>query len=123
MSFARVLRRIVEESGGGLAAILMGRDGIPIEQVEAPGLSPDEAERLGNAGVELGRILDELGKASDAFGGGSIRETVVGVDRYWLVLRPVDDETFLLVALGPDGNLGKARFLVRRHLAELRAEL
>ena len=56
MSFARVLRRIVEESGGGLAAILMGRDGIPIEQVEAPGVSPDEAERLGNAGVELGRI-------------------------------------------------------------------
>ena len=37
--------------------------------------------------------------------------------------RPVDEETFLVVALAPDGNLGKARYLIRRNLLALRQQL
>ncbi len=32
MSFRSILRSIVEECGGGLGAVLMGSDGIPIEE-------------------------------------------------------------------------------------------
>jgi hypothetical protein len=35
----------------------------------------------------------------------------------------VDDETYLILAIAPDGNAGKARFLMRRHLLALRDEL
>ena len=35
----------------------------------------------------------------------------------------VDEETFLAVVVLPDGNLGKARYLMRRHLLALREEL
>jgi predicted regulator of Ras-like GTPase activity (Roadblock/LC7/MglB family) len=123
MSFAAVLRTLVAESGGAIAAVLLGRDGIPIEQVDAGRLAPDEAERIASAGAELGRIFEEIRKASDSFGGGQALETVVRVDRFWLLLRPVDDETHLLLVLEPDGNVGKARFLMRRHLAALQAQL
>jgi len=34
----------------------------------------------------------------------------------------VDDEVLLVLALAPDGNLGKARYLIRRHLNALREE-
>jgi predicted regulator of Ras-like GTPase activity (Roadblock/LC7/MglB family) len=124
MSFENVLRTIVENAGGGLAAALMGNDGIPIEQF----VSPSAGEILGEddvaaAGVEFGRILDEIRKASDALAGGTVMETVVSLARFLLVLRPVDGDTFLVVAIAPDGNLGKARYLIRRHLLALREQL
>ncbi|MEN8183469.1 MAG: hypothetical protein ABFS46_13140 [Myxococcota bacterium] len=123
MSFVPILQKIVDECGGGLAAILMGRDGLAIQQALSARVGPEESERLGNAGVELGRILEEIRKASDAFLGGQAREIVVGLEHYWLILRPVDDDAVLVVALAPDGNLGKARFVMRRHSGMLQALL
>ncbi len=64
MSFVPVLEKILEGSGGGLVAILMGRDGLAIQQALARRVGEEEGERLGNAGVELGRILEEIRKAS-----------------------------------------------------------
>ena len=124
MSFDRILQSIVDECGGGLGAALMGNDGIPIAQVAAtqPPVAFD-ADDVGAAGVEFGRILDEIRKVSDALGGGALGETVVSLARFTLVLRVVDADTFLVLAISPDGNLGKARYLVRRHLLALREEM
>jgi predicted regulator of Ras-like GTPase activity (Roadblock/LC7/MglB family) len=124
MSFASILKSIVDECGGGLGAALMGNDGIPIDQVMASApIAGPLGDDVGAAGVEFGRILDEIRKASDALGGGTLAETVVSLARFTLVLRHVDDDTFLVLALAPDGNLGKARYLIRRHLIALRDEL
>ena len=118
MSFAPMLREIVESCGGGIAAALMQSDGIPIEEVTLDAaVLPDGIEV---AAVEFGRILDEIRKASDAIGGGASTETVIALARMSLIFRAVDDDLFLVVALAPDGNLGKARYLMRRQLHELR---
>ena len=124
MSFSSLLREIVSSCGGGIGAALMGRDGIPIEQVLVQS-APDGPlrEEIGTAGVEFGRILDEIRKASHALGGGSVVETVVSLTHFTLIFRTVDAETFLVVVLGPDGNLGKARYLIRRYLLAIRREL
>jgi predicted regulator of Ras-like GTPase activity (Roadblock/LC7/MglB family) len=124
MSFASLLQEIVENCGGGIGAALMGNDGIPIEEVQA-GPAPDGPLRddIGTAGVEFGRILEEIRKASDALAGGALVETVVTLARFTLVFRAVDDDTFLVLVLGPDGNLGKARYLIRRQLLAIRREL
>ena len=125
MSFESILREIVETCGGGLAIGLMGTDGIPIAQVEArprPGLEMLLEDDIGTAGVEFASILSEIGKASDALGGGSVIETVVSLTRFSLVFRHVDEDTVLVLALSPDGNLGKARYLMRRHMPALRDE-
>lgn len=129
MSFASLLLGIVDGCGGGIGAALMGSDGIAIEQVEASappaalgGESP-LADEISALGVEFGRILDEAGKAADSLGGGAVEEACLRMARFWVLLRTVDAETFLVVVLAPDGNLGKARFLMRRHLAELREQL
>lgn len=124
MSFRSILQTIVDDCGGGLGAALMGNDGIPIEQVSAgKGAAAMPGDDVGAAGVEFGRILDEIRKASDALGGGALTETVVNLAHFSLILRHIDDDTFLVLALSPDGNLGKARYLIRRHLLELREEL
>jgi predicted regulator of Ras-like GTPase activity (Roadblock/LC7/MglB family) len=124
MSFTTILHAIVDDCGGALGAALMGADGIAIEQVRAPSAAPDAiADDVGAAGIEFGRILDEVRKASAALGGGALQETIVSLARFHLLFRPVDEETLLVVALAPDGNLGKARYLMRRHLLALRDEL
>jgi predicted regulator of Ras-like GTPase activity (Roadblock/LC7/MglB family) len=124
MSFAGILREIVEGCGGGIGAALMGNDGIAIEQVTT--VQQEDApvgEEIATAGTEFGRILEEIRKASDAVAGGAVMETTIRLSRVTLVFRSVDQETFLVVALLPDGNVGKARYLMRRQMLALRQEL
>lgn len=124
MNFEPVLRQMIEGVPGALGIALMGSDGIPIAECYAShaGAAASDGE-VGAAGVEFGRILDEVRKASDAIAGGRLDELVVGLGRFWLLFRVVDEELFLVAALEPRGNLGKARFLMRRHLLALQREL
>jgi predicted regulator of Ras-like GTPase activity (Roadblock/LC7/MglB family) len=129
MNFETILRAIVDGCGGGIGAALMGNDGIPIEEVtatRAPNASPagdlDHPVEVGIAGVEFGRILTDIRRASDALGGGSLEETIIRVKGFMLVFQPIDDENFLVLALDRDGNLGKARYLIRRHVHAIRQE-
>ncbi len=118
MSFTLLLREIVENCGGGVAIALMQSDGIPIEDITLDAESlPDGIE---TAAAEFGRILDEIRKASDAIGGGAAVETIVLLARVTLVFRSVGEDLFLVLAVRPDGNLGKARYLMRRQLLALR---
>ena len=125
MSFEPTLQKMVDTCPGVLGIALMGSDGIPVAEAAASASAQEMegGELVGGAGVEFGRILDEVRKASDALGGGRLEETIVSLARFTLLFRSVDDELFLVVALAPDGNLGKARYLVRRHLHELREQL
>jgi predicted regulator of Ras-like GTPase activity (Roadblock/LC7/MglB family) len=124
MSFEGILREIVEGCGGGIGAALMGSDGIAIAEYRGRQV-PDGplSEDIGVAGVEFSRILEEMRKAADALGGGAVVETVAVLARFSLIFRSVDAETFLVVVVTPDGNLGKARYLMRRHLLAIRQEL
>jgi len=124
MSFASLLQEIVDECGGGLAAALMGADGIAIEQVEAGGERRGSlGQEVDALGVEFGRILDEMRKASDSVAGGALEEVSVRLANFSVLMRVVDHDTYLVVAIEPDGNAGKARFLMRRQLLALREEL
>jgi predicted regulator of Ras-like GTPase activity (Roadblock/LC7/MglB family) len=124
MSFRTILGEIVEGCEDCIGAVLMGGDGIPIEEVASRhALEGPLADELGTAGVEFGRILDEIRKASDALAGGALVETTVVLASFSLLFRPVDEETFLVVIVGADGNLGKARYLMRRYLLAIRQEL
>ncbi|MGH0029999.1 MAG: roadblock/LC7 domain-containing protein [Myxococcota bacterium] len=124
MSFDAILREIVEGCSGCVGAVLMGSDGIAIAEVVTEHVPEGPlAEEIGTAGVEFTRILEEIRKAADALGGGGMTETVVSLARFTLVFRAVDGETFLAAVVTPDGNLGKARYLMRRNLLNLRQEL
>jgi len=124
MSFEPTLEKMIDGCSGAIGVALMGSDGIAVAEFQArnPDLSVLDGE-VSAAGIEFGRILDEVRKASDALNGGRLEEVVVGLARFTLLFRSVDDELFLVVALAEGGNLGKARFLMRRHLLELREQL
>jgi predicted regulator of Ras-like GTPase activity (Roadblock/LC7/MglB family) len=124
MSFAASLGEIVKDCGGGIGALLMGSDGIPIEQFVGTAVPEGPlSDDLATAGVEFGRILHDIRKASDALGGGAVQETVVVLSRFILLFRMVDEDVFVVVVLGVDGNIGKARYLIRRQLSAIRRNL
>ena len=48
---------------------------------------------------------------------------MVVLARMSLIFRPVDPETFLVVVLDANGNLGKARYLIRSSMYAIQQEL
>ncbi len=125
MSFEAILRTLVDEGKGILGAALMESDGIPIDQVLSESSSTEDplGGDLTVAGAEFGRILSEVAKASDAIGGGGVSEIVIGLSRISLIFTRVEEEIVLVVALQPEGNLGHARYLMRRSLMAIRQDL
>ena len=125
MSFERILQTIVDECGGGFGAALMGLDGVAIAQVEATSPPPHDPldGDVTTAGIEFGRILSDVTKVSDSLATGQMREAVISLDRVNLVFHTIDEDLVLVLALTPDGNLGKARYLIRRYAVDVRAEL
>jgi predicted regulator of Ras-like GTPase activity (Roadblock/LC7/MglB family) len=124
MSFESILQTIVDECGGGVGAALMESDGIPLEQVLASNpVSNGLDEEVSSVGIEFGKVLKDIGNASDNVGGGSLTEAIISVKNFILLFRVVTDEFFVVVVLSPDGNLGKARYLIRKNLIAIRDDL
>lgn len=119
MSFEAILREIVSQCPGCIGVALMGSDGIPIAEASGAGES-DEVTLLG---VEFGRVLEEARKVASTVNGGELEELVIAMARTQVVLRAVDRETLFVLALEPSGNLGKARYLLRRHTIDVREQL
>jgi predicted regulator of Ras-like GTPase activity (Roadblock/LC7/MglB family) len=126
MSFEQILQRVVDECGGGLGIALMGLDGITIQRAQ-PSVASSQADPfqgdVTTAGVEFGLLLADMEKVADRLGAGRARETMIGLDRATLIFQRVDEELMLVLAISPDGNVGKARYLMRRSLRALRDEL
>lgn len=124
MSFESILQSIVDEGKGIIGVALMESDGIPIVQVHGASRHGDPLHGdIGPAGVEFGHILADIAKASDSIGGGPVGEVVVGLARVSLIFSRVEDDIVLVAAVAPDGNIGKARYLIRRNLMAIRQEL
>jgi predicted regulator of Ras-like GTPase activity (Roadblock/LC7/MglB family) len=102
------LKNAVDNVQGGEAVILMGFDGIPVDSYEA-GTGLD----IETVGMEFSVVLKEVRKAADMLESGQANEMTVRTDKLAAVLRVVNDGYFLAMALSPEGNVGKAKYLLR----------
>ena len=112
------LDTIVGGVTGGQAAVLMDFDGIPIDVYGHN--DETDAETLG---MELSVVLKEIRKVAQQLEAGATEEVTVRTERFTTVVRIIDDNYFLALALTPEGNLGKARYLLRLYAPKLREEL
>ena len=109
MIFEDVVQRAVEETGGGLAAIIMARDGISLSMYRKPEVMID----LETMGIEYANLLGDIMRASETVSAGAVREVSLATDQYVTLLRVINPEYFIALILEPDGNLGKGRFMPR----------
>jgi predicted regulator of Ras-like GTPase activity (Roadblock/LC7/MglB family) len=117
--FADTLKRVVDNVDGGIAAVIMGLDGIPVESYVRLGDRID----INTVAMEFSFILGQVRKAGDSLQVGSLEELSVKAQRLMLVCRMLSPQYFVAVAMAPDGNFGKCRYLMRLATPILVAQL
>ena len=111
MGFADTLNNITERIEGCAAAIILGIDGIAIER-QIKDVDPLlDIELIATEFTTL--VRRNMRTAADAEM-GEVHEMVFVTDMLTLVLRPITPEYFLMLALNPGGNVGRARFELRK---------
>jgi predicted regulator of Ras-like GTPase activity (Roadblock/LC7/MglB family) len=117
--FKEVLEAIIERTEGSLGALIMGIDGIAVERCLKQ--SGQEAN-LDIAAAEFTSLLRNAQRAGKDTGLGHLRELVVTLDDAVLLMRLLGREYFVVLAISPDGNFGRARFELRKAELQMASE-
>lgn len=119
MIFEDVAKELVDRVYGAMASVIMGRDGIPLSMFKKEGVEME----LESLGIEYANVLSEVNRAAGSIGSGALNELTIATEKFLIMLRTINPDYFMLLILAPDGNFGKARFLMRISLPKLRSEL
>jgi predicted regulator of Ras-like GTPase activity (Roadblock/LC7/MglB family) len=117
MSFSDILKEVVHGTEGALGAVIVGLDGIPVEEY-----SIESGVDIQSMTVEYSALLKEIEKGSQASQMGTTREVTVIADKAMIMLRRLTEEYFFVLIIKPDGNFGKGRFLLRMSAPKLLKE-
>jgi len=109
--FKESLQTIVENTDGGLGAVIMGADGLAVET-----FFTEEAKEnnLDIAAAEFTSQVRSAGRSGKDLDLGDLRELIIALERLTLVIRLFNRDYFAVLALKPDGNLGRGRYELRK---------
>lgn len=119
--FQEVLKEVVNRTEGGVAGLLMGFDGIPVDAYVREASEP--AMEVETVGMEYSVILKDIRKAAELLEAGHAQEISIRAERLTTVIRVLNEDYFVAMTLRPDGNYGKARFMLRTAGSRLLTEL
>ncbi len=117
--FREQIQAVVDKIDGGVAGILMGFDGISVDAYTKAGAVAD----IQTIGMELAHVIGQLRRAVETMNTGKLRETTVRADGLTVLVAPLNDEYFIALAVEPQGNFGKARYLLRLLAPQLLRDL
>ncbi|HKY29548.1 MAG TPA: hypothetical protein VJM12_16540 [Pyrinomonadaceae bacterium] len=117
--FKTLLESILERTEGSLGALIMGLDGIAVEKV----LGDAGAEaNLDVAAAEFTSLVRNAQRAGSDTGLGSLHELMISLEHATLVMRLLSRDYFVVLAIKPEGNLGRGRFELRKAELQLARE-
>jgi predicted regulator of Ras-like GTPase activity (Roadblock/LC7/MglB family) len=120
MSFREHLQDVCKGVEGAVACSLMGVDGIEVDTH----LSSDAGDLdLKTLLIEYSGVFRNAREAADVHQAGGLSEVSINTDKLVTVARLVSPDYFMIVALKPEGNYGKARYLLRITAPKVNAEL
>ncbi|MCC6748677.1 MAG: hypothetical protein IT371_13535 [Deltaproteobacteria bacterium] len=116
--FRAKLERIVSDTDGAVAGVIMGFDGIAVETV-----SREPSLDVQTVAMEFSFVLTQVRKAAEILEVGALDEVSIRSEKLTFIVRVLSEDYFLGLALHPSGNLGKGRYLMRVASPELRSRL
>ncbi|GAM07835.1 hypothetical protein OR1_00104 [Geobacter sp. OR-1] len=119
MSFRERLKNIVEQVDGAIGALIMGYDGIPIDECILPDVSLD----VQLLAVEYATLLKEIKRTVDVLKTGGMEEVSISTGELRVVIRALNEEFFLVLLMVKDGNFGLGRYLLRLNASVFREML
>jgi predicted regulator of Ras-like GTPase activity (Roadblock/LC7/MglB family) len=117
--FRRTIEGILDSCEGSIFGIVMDFDGMAVETV-----TRDKEMDPANIATELSFVLGQLRRTAASVGTlGRLEEVIIRAQNLTFIVSVLSEQHFLAVALRPEGNQGKGRFLVRLAGSELQALL
>jgi len=120
--FRENIKKLVERLDGGVAAVLMGFDGISVDSFAKSGYDvalPD----IQTLAMEFAHLIAQARRTLQSLDAGPLEEFTLRAESLTLVVRVLTQEYFLACAVLPNGSVGKARYLMRMTAPALRADL
>jgi predicted regulator of Ras-like GTPase activity (Roadblock/LC7/MglB family) len=109
MSLRDTLRNIVENVDGGLAAMIMAYDGIPVDEVCVEQTEFD----MQLLSVEYATVLKDIRHTIDVIKAGDMEEVSITTSQTCVAIRVLNSELFVVLIMKREGNFGKGRYLLR----------
>ena len=119
MAFKDILKSVVGECSGALGGVIMGYDGIAIEEYLADTGGLDVQTLF----IEYASVLKEVKRTVGVLKTGELEEVSIISEKCSVVVRGVSDDFFVALVLSADGNFGKGRYLLKREAPKLREAL
>lgn len=117
--FKAPLEAIIERTEGSMGALIMGTDGIAVEKVFSP---EGRDANLDVAAATFTSLIRNAQRTGSETGLGDLRELVVALDEAIVIMRLLNKDYYMALALKPDGNLGRGRFELRKAELQLARE-
>jgi len=119
MDLTEVLSNAVEKVPGAIAISLLGVDGVAVETINGAKLVPNDGEQHRPPAsqaweVELADLMLAARRAARSLRWGALRNITLETGQLTFLLRMINPDYFLLLVMNKDGNLGRARFELRR---------
>jgi predicted regulator of Ras-like GTPase activity (Roadblock/LC7/MglB family) len=109
--FKEALQTIVEKTDGSLGALIMGADGLSVEKFFS---EEGDAENLDVAAAEFTSLIRSAMRSSRDLALGDLCEMVVALGKFTFVVRLFNQDYFAVLVIKPEGNLGRARYELRK---------
>lgn len=115
--FRAALTKMVDSCDGAMSAVLMGFDGIAIDTHVAQDFDMEAVT------AELSSVLAQIGRVAESLKVGALHEVAIRSEKLTFLVRVLTPDYFLGLAMTPEGNFGKGRFLMRLAVPEFQAQL
>jgi predicted regulator of Ras-like GTPase activity (Roadblock/LC7/MglB family) len=117
--FKEALQTIIANTDGSLGALIMGADGLSVEKFFT---DDGSAANLDVAAAEFTSLVRTAMKSGNDLALGELCEMVVSLDKVTFLMRLFNRDYFVALAMKPDGNLGRARYELRKAELQLASE-
>ena len=107
--FEQILRDIAGKIEEVRCILVAGNDGIPIEKIIL-----DETLNIELLLAEFTTILRNTVQTAHEIEAGTLEEIMILSDRMILLVKAITPDYFIMMILPQDGNLGRARFELKK---------
>lgn len=117
MSFSVILKEIVDRVDGAVSAMILGADGMPVEEYAS-----EKLINLDDLSAEASAMIKDIGNAAETLGLGEAKEFSIISDKCGIIMRKINDDYYLALVIRPEGNYGKGRFVLKSMIPKIEKE-
>ena len=117
MSFSVILKETVDRVDGAVSAMIIGADGMPVEEYASERLI-----NLEDLSAETSAIIKDIANAAETLGLGEAKEFSIISEKCGIIMRKINAEYYFALIIKPDGNYGKGRFVLKSTIPKIEKE-